>query len=65
MDIEIKRLQDAMNFLYDFDDGEEYQRELGVVLDALNFSLVRVNSLRENLEILQNIYVDKIRQQNS
>lgn len=65
MDIEIKRLQDAMNFLYDFDDGEEYQRELGVVLDALNFSLVRVASLRENLEILQNIYVDKIRQQDS
>ena len=65
MDIEIKRLQDAMNFLYDFDDGEEYQKELGVVLDTLNFSLVRVKSLRENLEVLQNIYIDKIRQQNS
>ena len=54
-----KELQEAIEFLCDFDTYSEYQKNLNIVLDALDFAIVRVDSLKENLDVLTKLYCDK------
>ena len=52
-----KELQEAIEFLCNFDSYSEYQKNLTTVLDALDFAMVRIDSLKESLDVLakQNI----------
>lgn len=54
-----KELQEAIKFLCNFDTYSEYQKNLNIVLDALDFAMVRVDSLKENLDVLTKRYCDK------
>lgn len=54
-----KELQEAIEFLCNFDTYSEYQKNLNIVLDALDFAMVRVDSLKENLDVLTKRYCDK------
>lgn len=63
--MEIKELQDAIYFLYSFDTYSEYQKNLSIVLDALDFTMVRVDSLKENLDVLTRQYCDKCEELNN
>lgn len=54
-----KELQEAIEFLCNFDTYSEYQKNLNIVLDALDFAMVRVDSLKENLDVLTKLYCDK------
>lgn len=54
-----KELQEAIEFLCGFDTYSEYQKNLNIVLDALDFAMVRVDSLKENLDVLTKLYCDK------
>lgn len=60
-----KELQEAIEFLCDFDTYSEYQKNLNIVLDALDFAMVRVDSLKENLDILTKQYCDKCEELNN
>lgn len=54
-----KELQEAIEFLCNFDTYSEYQKNLNIVLDSLDFALVRVDSLKESLDVLTKRYCDK------
>lgn len=54
-----KELQEAIEFLCNFDTYSEYQKKLNIVLDSLDFALVRVDSLKESLDVLTKQYCDK------
>ena len=54
-----KELQEAIEFLCNFDTYSEYQKNLNIVLDALDFAMVHVDSLKENLDVLTKRYCDK------
>lgn len=48
-----KELQEAIEFLCNFDNcSEGYQYNLKIVLDALDFAMVRIESLKESLVVL-------------
>lgn len=47
-----KELQEAIEFLCNFDSYSEYQSNLTTVLDALDFAMVRIDSLKETIDIL-------------
>ena len=47
-----KELQEAIEFLCNFDSYSEYQSNLTTVLDALDFAMVRIDSLKESLDVL-------------
>lgn len=57
--MEIKELQEAIEFLYNFDTYSEYQENLKIVLDAVDFLMVRVDSLKESVDALTKLYCDK------
>ena len=57
--METKELQEAIEFLCNFDTYSDYQKNLNIVLDALDFAMVRVDSLKENLDILTKLYCEK------
>lgn len=54
-----KELQEAIEFLCNFDIYSDYQKNLNIVLDALDFAMVRVDSLKENLDVLTKLYCEK------
>lgn len=47
-----KELQAAVEFLCNYDSYSEYQSNLSAVLDALDFAMVRIESLKESLDVL-------------
>ena len=51
-----KELQKAVEFIYNFDSYSEYQSNLTTVLDALDFAMVRIESLKESLDVLAKQY---------
>jgi hypothetical protein len=51
-----KELQEAIEFLCNFDSYSEYQSNLTIVLDALDFAMVRIDSLKESLDVLTKQY---------
>lgn len=52
IDTRTKELQEAVEFLCNFSSYSEYQKNLIIVLDALDFAMVRVDSLKESLDVL-------------
>ena len=56
-------LCDAVEFLDDFNSNSEYQKHLQIVLDTLDFALVRVDSLKESLDIVTNRWLDLYNEQ--
>lgn len=58
-----KELQEAYEFLYDFDSFSEYQKNLTIVLDTLNFVLVQNDSLKESLNVLTSQYIEALKQE--
>jgi hypothetical protein len=49
-------LSNAYEFLYNFDSDSQYQQTLKFVLDTLDFALTRLDSMRENYDILFNLH---------
>ena len=47
-----KELQEAIEFLCNFDSYSEYQNNLTIVLDSLEVAMVRIESLKESLDVL-------------
>lgn len=47
-----KELQEAIEFLSNFDSYSEYQSNLTTVLDSLDFAMVRIDSMKESLYVL-------------
>ena len=47
-----KELQEAVEFLCNFDSYSEYQSNLTIVLDALDSAMIRIESLKESLDVL-------------
>lgn len=60
-ELRTKELQEAYEFLCDFDSFSEYHRNLAIVLDALDFALVQNDSLKESLNVLTNRYLEAIK----
>lgn len=56
-----KELQEAYEFLCDFDSFSEYQKNLTIVLDTLDFVLVQNDSLKEGLNVLTKQYIKAIK----
>ena len=52
IDTRTKELQEAVEFLCNFSSYSEYQKNLIIVLDELDFAMVRVDSLKESLDVL-------------
>lgn len=57
-ELRTKELQKAYVFLCDFDSNSEYQKNLTIVLDVLDFALVQNDSLKENLNVLTDLYLN-------
>lgn len=60
-----KELREAVEFLCNFDNYSEYQKNLDIVLDALDSVMVRVDSLQESLDVLMKMYCNKCSQADS
>jgi hypothetical protein len=57
-ELRTNELSKAYGFLYDFDSNSEYQQNLKIVLDTLDFALTRLDSTRENYDHLVNRYCE-------
>lgn len=57
-ELRTNRLSEAYNFLYDFDSYSEYQENLKLVLDTLDFALTQWDSKRESYNHLWDQYCD-------
>ena len=51
-------LSNAYAFLCDFSNHSQYQEKLKIVLDTLDFALVRLDSTRENYNYLVDKYCE-------
>lgn len=55
-----KELEEAIDFLYNFDSYSEYQKNLRIIFNALDFNLVRIDSLKESLDVMTNLYGNEV-----
>lgn len=60
-----KKFQEAYEYLCDYDNCSEYQEKLSIVLDALDFALVRIDSLKESLDVMTSQWLDLYNKQKS
>ena len=51
-----KELEEAIDFLLEVDSYSEYQKNLRIVLNALDFAMVRIDSLKESLIVVTKLF---------